>query len=379
LAKGKIDFMTNSPNKVQRWLALGLPFPLIVLNAWVALRVFDYFEPLVTVFGLAVLLAFVLNYPVRFLHQGGMQRNRAVVLTFLVALIVLIGVGVTLIPILLEQLSEVLRVLPSWIDSGSTKLERLNQWLEARNLPIDFSHLTTQLTDRFPDEVQALAEELLTLALDAVNSVSDVLLTTVLTFYLLLDGDRLWNGLFRRLPSRFGVPIQRSLQQNFQNYFLGQVTLAALVGTAMTLAFLALRLKFGLLFGLGIGVMTLIPFGDVLSFVLVGLLIASHDFWLGIKTLGVAVVIDQIIDQAIAPRLLGSFTGLSPIWVIAVLVIGTKIGGLLGLLIAVPIASSIKSLLDLSLKSAPEDNGHEFEPSQLNPMQLAPSESDPCP
>ncbi|HEY9860043.1 MAG TPA: AI-2E family transporter [Candidatus Obscuribacterales bacterium] len=369
--------MTKSPSKVQRWLALGLPFPLIVLNAWVALQVFDYFEPLVTVFGLGVLLAFILNYPVRFLHQRGMERNRAVFLTFLVALIMVIAVGVTLIPILLEQLSEVLRVLPSWIASGSTKLERLNQWLETRNLPLDLSHLATQLTDRFPDEVQALAEELLTLALDTVNSVSDVLLTAVLTFYLLLDGDRIWNGLFRRLPSRFGVPIQRSLQQNFQNYFLGQVTLAALVGTAMTLAFLALRLKFALLFGLGIGVMTLIPFGDVLSFILVGLVIAAHDFWLGARTLGVAVVVDQVIDQAIAPRLLGSFTGLSPIWVIAVLVIGTKIGGLLGLLIAVPIASSIKTLLDLGLKSAPENNGREFDPSQLSPMQLAPSESDP--
>lgn len=349
--------MTDSLPKVQRWLALGLPFPLIVLNAWVALRVFDYFEPLVTVFGLSVLLAFILNYPVRFLHQRGMGRSRAVFLTFLIALVAVIGVGVTLIPILLEQLSEVIKVLPTWINSGSTKLERLNQWLEARNLPLDFSHLATQLTDRLPDEVQAIGEEFLTLALDTVNSVSDVLLTAVLTFYLLLDGDRLWNGLFRRLPARFGVPIQRSLHQNFQNYFLGQVTLAALVGTTMTLAFLALRLKFGLLFGLGIGVMTLIPFGDVVSFTLVGLVVAAHDFWLGVRTLGVAVVLDQVIDQAIAPRLLGSFTGLSPIWVIAVLVIGTKVGGLLGLLIAVPIASSLKSLLNSGFPTVPEDNG----------------------
>lgn len=371
--------MTDSPHKVQRWLALGLPFPLIVLNAWVALKVFDYFEPLVTVFGLAVLLAFILNYPVRFLHQRGMGRNRAVVLTFLVALIVVVGIGVTLIPILLEQLNDVVKVLPSWIDSGSTKLERLNQWLATRNLPLDFSHLSTQLTDRLPDEVQSIGEELLTLALDTVNSVSDVLLTAVLTFYLLLDGDRLWNGLFRRLPARFGVPIQRSLQQNFQNYFLGQVTLAALVGTAMTLAFSVLRLKFGLLFGLGIGVMTLIPFGDVLSFTLVSLVVAAHDFGLGVRTLVVAVVVDQIIDQAIAPRLLGSFTGLSPIWVIAVLVIGTKVGGLLGLLIAVPIASSLKSLLDTGFQPAPDDNGHEFDPANLNPMSLASSETDPCP
>jgi len=51
--------------------------------------------------------------------------------------------------------------------------------------------------------------------------------------------------------------------------------------------------------------MTLIP-GDVLSFSLVGLLVASHDFWLGVKTLLVAVVVDQVIDWCSA---LGSFTG----------------------------------------------------------------------
>jgi len=55
--------------------------------------------------------------------------------------------------------------------------------------------------------------------------------------------------------------------------------------------------------------MTLIPFGDVLSFSLVGLLVTSHDFWLGVKTLAVAVLADQVIDQAIAPRLLGRLQG----------------------------------------------------------------------
>ena len=172
------------------------------------------------------------------------------------------------------------------------------------------------------------------------------MLTVVLAVYLLVDGERLWNGLFKRLPSRFSLTVQQSLQQNFQNYFLGQVALACLVGLSMTLAFLALRVPFGLLFGLGVGIMTLIPFGDVLSFSLVGLLVASHDFWLGVKTLLVAVVVDQVIDQAIAPRLLGRFTGLSSVEVLAALAVGTKVGGVLGLLIAIPLAGCLKNSLD---------------------------------
>jgi len=57
------------PNKVHQWLTLGLPFPLVVLNGWLA-AIFEYFQPLVTVFVLAALLAFILNYPVQFLQNA---------------------------------------------------------------------------------------------------------------------------------------------------------------------------------------------------------------------------------------------------------------------------------------------------------------------
>jgi predicted PurR-regulated permease PerM len=338
--------MTGSPNKVHQLLRIGLPFPLIVFNAWLALKVFQYFQPLVTIFGLAALLAFILNYPVQFLQQRQVQRKYAVILVFLLTLVTLLAFGITLIPILLEQLSEGAKLLPQWIDAGSQELQALSDWVETQNLPIDLSHLLMQLGDRLPGELQSLAEEFLSLALGTIDSVSEIILTVVVTFYLLLDGERLWKSLFQRLPSRWSLTLQQSLQQNFQNYLIGQVALAALVGLTMSLAFLALRVPFGLIFGLGIGIMTLIPFGDVLSFSLVSLLVAAHDFWLGAKTLAVALVLDQIIDQAIAPRLLGSFTGLSPIGVLAALAVGTKVGGLLGLLTAVPLASFLKSGLD---------------------------------
>jgi predicted PurR-regulated permease PerM len=101
-----------------------------------------------------------------------------------------------------------------------------------------------------------------------------------------------------------------------------------------------------LLFGLGVGLLSLIPFGDVVSIALITLIIATHDFWLAVKVVAVAAVIDQLIDQAIAPRILGKFTGLRPIWVLISLFVGTYVGGLLGLLIAVPFAGFIKDAAD---------------------------------
>jgi len=150
----------------------------------------------------------------------------------------------------------------------------------------------------------SLAEQLVNVALETIDSVSEVVLTVVLAVYLLLDGNDSGTACLSACP-RFSFTVQQSLQQNFQNYFLGQVAL--LVGLSMTLAFLALRVPFGLLFGLGWDYDSNSLWG-CLEFSLVGLLVASHDFWLGVKTLLVAVVVDQVIDQVIAP-LLGRLQG----------------------------------------------------------------------
>lgn len=338
--------MTDShKNKVQQWLSIGLPFPVVVLNGWLLLKVFDYFQPLVSIFVLAALLAFVLNYPVEFLQQRQIQRNYAVSLVFITNLVILIGLGITLFPIFLAELKESAELLPQWLDSGSEKLQVIDAWAANRNLPINLTELASQITARLPDELQNFAKQLLGVAVGAIDSVSEVILIVVLGFYFLLDGERIWKAILKRLPHRFGFALQKSLRQNFQNYFIGQIALAILVGIAMTVVFVSLNVPFGSIFGLCVGILTLIPFGDVLSFVLVSLLVATHDFWLGVKTLGVALVVDQIIDQIIAPRLLGSFTGLSPVGIIAALAIGTKIAGLLGLLVAVPLASCLKDVI----------------------------------
>ena len=148
--------------------------------------------------------------------------------------------------------------------------------------------------------------------------------------------------------------LRSALRQNFHNYFIGQATLASLMGLTLTIAFLILNVPFGLLFGLGIGIMTLFPFGAVFSIWFVSFLIALTEFWLGVKVLVIGLLIDQSIESGIAPRLLGRFTGLNPVWVLAALLLGVRVGGLLGLLIAVPTASFVKNTID-SMRLQPKD------------------------
>jgi len=139
---------------------------------------------------------------------------------------------------------------------------------------------------------------------------------------------------------------RQALSQSFHNYFVGQFTLAILIGSAITISFLLLQVPFGLLFGLTIGVMTLFPFGASLSLTTISFLLALQNIWLGIKVLIVALSIDLVVENAIAPQLIGRFTGLNPVWIVLSLLIGAKLGGVLGVVLAIPVASLIRSMFE---------------------------------
>ena len=91
---------------------------------------------------------------------------------------------------------------------------------------------------------------------------------------------------------------------------------------------------------------TLIPYASAFTIILVSLLLALQNLGLGVKILLVAIIVGQINDNVVAPRLTGGMTGLNPVWLIVVLLIGGKLAGILGLLIAVPLASVIKKSAD---------------------------------
>jgi predicted PurR-regulated permease PerM len=111
--------------------------------------------------------------------------------------------------------------------------------------------------------------------------------------------------------------------------------------------------------------MTLFPFGLSLSIAVVSLLMALKSFWLGLKVLAVAILLQQIIENGIAPRLLGGFTGLNPVWILLALLIGAKVGGLVGVLIAVPVAGFLKSASIVLRESSDDDLTPETEKTVL--------------
>ncbi len=333
----------KSPRSLPFWTKVGLAFPVLFLNGWLFVIVVEYFRSLITVGIIATLLAFVLSYFVEWLTRLRMKRDRAVWATIALTLILLGIAAVTIVPLIIEQLNQLVERLPSWIESGTQQLQTLNQQAASRKLPIDFTGISTHLREKLAEQLQSLTGEILSFVLGTVDSLVNLLLTMVLTFYLLLHGDELWEGIWQWLPQSWNLEVRPLLRQNFRNYYLGQASLAGLIGISISLAFLVLKVPFGVLFGLGVGILALFPFGAFLGICLVSLLVALTSFWLGVRVLIVAIIIEQIMENVIAPRLLGGFTGLNPVWILVALLIGAKIGGLVGLLIAVPMAGFIKS------------------------------------
>ncbi|BBD59051.1 hypothetical protein NIES2109_18300 [Nostoc sp. HK-01] len=325
--------------------AIALFAPLLVLNGWAISAIFEYFHSLIVILVGASVLAFLLNYPVSWMEQHGAKREQVAVLVFLLALSILLALGVTLFPLALTQAQQLVARIPELIDSGRSQLMMLNEKAEVLGLPINLDALVVQINDRVKGQLQAIAGQVLNLAVVTFTSLLDFLLTMVLTFYLLQHGDELWQSLVDWLPSRFREPFSQTVRLSFQNFFITQLILSTCMASALIPAFLWLKVPFGLLFGLTIGIMALVPFGGSVGIILTTSLVALQDFWMGARVLLAAVIVQQILENLIAPRILGSFTGLNPVWILISVLTGARVGGLLGVIVAVPTAVIVKTAL----------------------------------
>ncbi|MFB2973951.1 AI-2E family transporter [Aerosakkonema sp. BLCC-F183] len=338
--------MLKSLNKLPRQFTIGLTFPIIYLNGWLLLKLARELQPLVSTLIAATLIAFLLDYPIRFLQERGLKRSWAAILVLLVFVLFLATLVLFVVPVIIRQANELAIRLPEWLKSGQQQLQALQTWAIAQQLPIDLNTNLNQLIEKLTSVLRSLTGQLIGLVFSAIGSIVNVFLTLVFVIFLVLKGDSLWNGILSWLPAQWGSQIRQYLPQNFERYIAGQVTLAIIIAIGQTANLLILGVPVAQLFGFGIGAGSLIPFGGTVVIVLVSFLLALQKVWLGVKFLVLAVIINQIVENVLGPRIVGELTGLNPVWMLISLDIGVKLGGALGLLVAVPIAAFIKATFD---------------------------------
>ncbi len=347
LSQDKISYMIELFKQLPRWLRLSLVFPLLCLNGWLLFQLFSYLEPLVSIFVTASLLAFVLDVPIKLLQRRGVNRSGSIAIVFLIALLILSVLGLILIPQIVEQLSSLINSLPQWIESGTEQIQNLEKWDKTQKYAIYIEQSITQLSERLTNVLQTLSTQLLSFVLGTINSILNILFVLVLTVFLVLYGEQIWEGIFSWIPSPWNLKLRTIIRQTFETYFAGQTILAGILSLAQIFVFVILKVDYALLFGVAIGLTTLIPFASAFTIIGISTLLMFQDFWLGLKVLTLTIIVGQINDNVIAPRLMGGMIGLNPVWIILSLFIGGKVAGILGLLIAVPIASVLKSTIDI--------------------------------
>jgi len=334
------------------WLRFSLALPLLVLNLWVLRQLLLPLAPFPALFLTAALLAFLLDLPTRWLVERGLPRPLVLLLVLGLALGGVVLAALWLLPRLVSQLGDLINALPGWLAQGETLLGELQRWALAKGLPTEFGDLSSELITRTSKLASQLSQELLSLLGATVGLTVNTVIVLVLTVFLLIGGDRIAAGLAAWLPPGVRGLVTGTLFRTFRGYFGGQVVLALILSALQMLVFTLLGIPYGVLFAVAIGFTTLIPYASALTIVLVSLLLALQDPRQGLEVLAAAITAGQVVDQVIQPRLMGSIVGLQPAWLLISLPIGARLGSLLGLgellglLLAVPLASCAKTFLD---------------------------------
>ncbi|WP_036484858.1 AI-2E family transporter [Myxosarcina sp. GI1] len=336
-------FDSNLP----KWAIAGLAFPLIFLNGWLLYQLGSLLQPVTNIVITATLIAALLDYPIKFLEQQKIARGWAIAFVLLITLLLASIAIIFLAPLVWQQLLDFAERSPRWIEQAKTQILQLSDRLNFENSLLNVDQLIVQATNQLSNALNSATSKIVNIILGTIDSAVNFLATFILSILLVFSGERLWNGILSWFSDNWRTRIQNSLRSSFQRYFLGQATLALILATAQSIAFVVLNVPLGLLFGIFIGLASLIPFGGTIAILGISILLAFQNVWLGLKVLIVAIIVVQINDNLVAPRLIGGITGLNPAIIIVVLLIGAKFAGFLGLILAVPTSSFIKKIVDI--------------------------------
>jgi predicted PurR-regulated permease PerM len=308
-----------------------LRFLLLVASGWAAMQVFATFQVVLLLFSAAAVLAVLLNVPVGWLSRR-LPRPAAIAVTVAGAL----AAGLTLAWVLGQQL----------VNQASQLLAQLEAVIADPQLPFR-RLLGTSLeqldVDRVVDLVRSNFDKGIGLLGGALGNVLGAVILAVLVIYMLVDNGLLWRSLLQLLPPQLSGTMHRSVRRNVLGFLCGQMGLMLFLASTSLLAFSLLGVKFALVLALVVGLLDAIPgIGATIGVVTISVVVlATQGHGLALSVLAVSVVLQQIQDNVIQPRVMGRVLSIPPLVVFLALLLGERIAGLLGIFLAVPLAGMV--------------------------------------
>ncbi|MDQ6704076.1 MAG: AI-2E family transporter [Pseudomonadota bacterium] len=319
-----------------------------------------------------IALAYLLNPVVNRLDRLGL--NRAVAALGIITVFI-IGAGVLMvlaIPIIGEEVA-------TFIDKFPVYIGRLQAFATDPSRP-----WLRKIIGEGVNEAQQSLGELATLGADWIPSIlrslwsdsqalisifSLVVVTPIVTFYLLNDWDGLIAAIDRSIPATQRETVRtlsREIDDTLAGFLRGQGTICLILAVYYALALHLINLNHGILIGLAAGLISFIPYLGSLIGLVLSLCVVVLQFWPGWTlipaVLGIFVAGEAIADYALAPYLIASRINLNPVWVMFAIAAFGYLFGFVGLLIAVPLAAAIGVVIRFAMR--------QYQVSELEPTTV---------
>lgn len=298
----------------------------------------------------AFFLALALNAPVHWLGRQlpGKRKNSrtlATSLSFLVIILLLGGFIASIAPPLVRQTNSFIKAAPSLVSDFRSQDSEVGRLIRKYNLEKQVDSVSAQLSDRLKNAGGSAFSTLQRIG----NSVFSLLTILVLTFMMLVEGPR-WLGFFREiLPERrraLADRLMRDMYRVIKGYVNGQVTLAALAAVLIMPVILLLGISYPVALMVIVFICGLIPMvGHTIGAVIVTLVALFESTSAALFILAYYITYQQIENILIQPRIQANSTDMSPLLVFMSVVIGVSFSGLIGGLVAIPIAGCIRILI----------------------------------
>ena len=332
-----------------KWLS-GLIGVLLVI--WLLYQVRGILLPFV----LGAAIAYLLNPGIAQLERRGWPRERAILVVFGVFLVALVLALVLVVP----QLTAEARDLVGRYDYYAYQTrqfvmnaqETIVAWGRVVGMvPEDVRRAFANLGERAQEYGASLLRNSLGLLNRSLVLVSLLVITPIVTFWVLRDYQKLGHQLLRALPEpRRGatVAVLSEINKLAGSYLLGMATMMLIVGIFAIAVLSVAQVSFSVLLGIMTGVLYVIPYlGFPTSMAVIALVMGVNGQGAGIIliVLGVLMAGNITFDYGVTPRIIGSRVGLHPLVVIFAVLAGAVLFKFVGIVVAVPVAGAIKVVL----------------------------------
>lgn len=293
----------------------------------------------------AVIIASALEPSIAWLKRRGIARILGVVLVYLVAVLLLAFVVYLILPVLFD---EIVRASSSFALLQSQILEKIER-VGGLTFGTFFAYNLQQLFGSVGQNVSSITAGIVAASAQLFGGLFSFFLVVVFSFYLAAQERGIENFLRMVAPVQhepYIIEVWGRAQRKLGKWFRAQLLLAAIVGVCIFIGLTMLGIPHALLLAFMAGMFEIIPVvGPILAAVpavATGFITSPVT---GLMTLGLYVLVQQMESHLLIPIVMRKAVGLSPLVVVIALLVGAKLGGIFGILMAVPITAIAAELL----------------------------------